>query len=77
MGVDYGFYISKVEKGSAAQFAGVLPGDVIVRANGEEIIEYEDLAGVMEFAKVGDTVKLTVIRKNKEVDIPVRLRKGI
>jgi S1-C subfamily serine protease len=77
LGVDYGFFISRVEKGSAAQFSGVLPGDVIIRANGKGISNYEDLADVLEFAKVGDTVKLSVIRKNKEVDIPVKMRKGI
>lgn len=75
--VTYGFYISRVEKGSAAQFSGVLPGDVIVRANGVQINNYEDLASVMEFAKVGDTIKLSLIRRNKEIDIPVTLRKGI
>ena len=77
LGVDYGFYISRVERGSAAQFSGVLPGDVIIRANGREVQNYDDLADVMKFAKVGDTIKIRVVRKNKELDIPVRLKKGI
>ena len=75
--VDRGFYVGKVEAGSAAQMAGVLPGDVIVNANGQNIMNYEDLVDVMEFAKVGDTIELKVQRKRKTKDISVRLRKGI
>jgi len=72
-----GFYIAKLEPGSAAQMSGVLPGDVIIAANGQNIDNYEDLAELMEFAKVGDTINLKLQRKNKIKDIAVKLRKGI
>ncbi len=75
--VDAGFFVAKLEPGGAAQMAGVLPGDVIIRANGQSIENYDDLATVMEFAKVGDTVELVVQRKKQTKDIKVRLRKGI
>ncbi|NNF20487.1 MAG: PDZ domain-containing protein, partial [Saprospiraceae bacterium] len=75
--IDYGFYIVKVDKGSAAQFAGVLPGDVIIEINRKKVREFDDLYNEMEFAKVGDTIKLKVLRGNKEKDISVKLRKGI
>lgn len=75
--VDRGFFVGLVDPGSAAQLAGVLPGDVIINANGTEINNYEDLYQVMEFAKVGDTIELRVQRKNKIKDIKVKLRKGI
>lgn len=74
---DSGFYVAKLEPGSAAQLAGILPGDVIVRANGKTIEDYDDLVDLMEFAKVGDNIELTVQRKNKLEDIKVKLRKGI
>ena len=74
---DKGFYVAKLEPGSAAQLSGVLPGDIITNANGQKIDNYEDLVEVMEFAKVGDVVKLTLYRKNKLKEIDVRLRKGI
>jgi len=72
-----GFYIAKVDPGSAAQLAGMLPGDVIIAANGKRIDNYEDLVEVMQFSKVGDVINLTVQRKKKTKDITVRLRKGI
>ncbi len=72
-----GFYIAKIDKGSAAQFSGVLPGDVIVAINSQKVENFEDLYKEMEFAKVGDTIKLKILRRNKEINIPVRLRKGI
>ena len=75
--VSKGFYVAKLEPGSAAQLSGVLPGDVIIEANDRAISDYEDLVEVMEFAKVGDTIQLTVQRKNKIKDIKVRLRKGL
>ncbi len=74
---DTGFYVARLEPGSAAQLAGVLPGDVIVEANGNSIGGYDDLVDVMEFAKVGDTINLKVNRKNKFMTIVVRLVKGI
>jgi len=77
LGIERGFYIEKVDQGSAAQFAGVLPGDIVLKLNEQRINNFEDLAKEMEFAKVGDTVKLVVLRKNKEIKIPVRISKGI
>ena len=75
--VDKGFYVAKLEPGSAAKMAGLLPGDVIVEANGTKIDNYDNLVEVMEFAKVGDTIQLKVNRRNQIKDISVKLRKGI
>ena len=72
-----GFYVDKVLKGSGAQFAGVLPGDIIVEANKIRIENFDDLYPIVEYAKVGDKIKLSVIRKNKPIEIEVYLKKGI
>ena len=77
LNVDKGFYVAKLEPGSAAKMAGLLPGDVIVEANGTKIDNYDNLVEVMEFAKVGDTIQLKVNRRNQIKDISVKLRKGI
>ena len=74
---DKGFFVAKLEPGSAAQMSGVLPRDIIVSANGKAIDNYEDLVEVMEFAKVGDVINLKLYRKNKLKEIAVKLRKGI
>ena len=72
-----GFLVEMVDNGSGAQYAGVLPGDIIIEADGKRVDKFEDLYSVIEFAKVGDTINLVVFRKNKEIKIPVYLRKGI
>jgi len=75
--INRGFYVAKLEPGSAAQMSGILPGDIIIKANDAKIDSYDDLVKVMEFAKVGDIFELQVQRKNKIKDISVKLRKGI
>ena len=75
--IDKGFYIAKLEPGSAAKMAGILPGDIIIEANGTTIDNYDDLVEVLEFAKVGDTIDLKVNRRNQIKEIAVKLRKGI
>jgi S1-C subfamily serine protease len=77
LAVDYGFLVEFVDNGSGAQFAGILPGDVIVEANKNKIMNFEDLYELIQFAKVGDTINLVVLRKNKELEIPVYLKRGI
>ena len=41
------------------------------------LISVSDKTGIVEFAKAGDTIKLGILRKNKEIELSVNLRKGI
>lgn len=71
---DYGIYITEVINGSSAQYAGILPGDVIVNINGAEVMSYDDLKESLKFVKVGDTVRVKVDRNGKRETIPVKIR---
>ena len=71
---DYGIYITEVISGSSAQYAGILPGDVIVNINGAEVMSYDDLKESLKFVKVGDTVRVKVDRNGKRETIPVKIR---
>ncbi len=71
-----GFYIEEVEKKSAAQLGGLLPGDVIVSINGNVVGNYDDIEKIMKYNKVGDKVNIRVNRNGKEMTIPVQLRKS-
>jgi len=62
---------------SSAESAGVEIGDVILGVNGSNIKDSEDLTQALKFAKIGDTLNLTVFRKGKRKTIPVKLRRGI
>jgi Do/DeqQ family serine protease len=77
LGVSEGLVIREVVDGSAAQFAGVLPNDVILAVNDKEITRFEDLKKIVDYAKVGDTLELLLYREGKEITLPVRLRKRI
>lgn len=72
-----GFYVDSIDKGSAAQFSGMLPGDVIIAINNQEIEKFEDIVEVMKYNKAGDTVKIKIQRNGKDKTVDVRLRKGL
>ncbi len=77
LSIDKGVIVRELVNGGAAQYAGILPNDVIVKVNDRPIDNFKDIQDVMTFAKVGDTLNVTVYRKGNYVDIPVRLRKKI
>jgi S1-C subfamily serine protease len=75
--IDQGLMVRELLNGGAAQFAGILPNDVIVKVDGRAVTKFQEIQDIMNFAKVGDTLSVTVFRKGEYLDIPVRLRKKI
>jgi len=73
---DYGVLINNVVNGSSAQYAGVLPGDIITNVNESEIHDFDELTKALKFVKVGDTVRLKVFRDGKRETIPVKIQKA-
>ena len=69
-----GVVVESIEDGSSAQYAGVLPKDVIVAANGKPIKSVPELQETISSAKVGDQIDLTVYRNGKNVEVPVTLK---
>jgi S1-C subfamily serine protease len=80
-----GVLIIGVDKGSAAEAAGlrstrvdakgeVKLGDVIVAIDGERIETSNDLVNAMEKRAVGATVKVTVLRGETRLSMPVTLQ---
>jgi S1-C subfamily serine protease len=79
-----GALIINVQPGSGAEKAGLLPttrdnrgrvslGDVIIRVEGKDIADTNDLFTALDRRAIGETVKLTIIRRGKEVILPVAL----
>jgi serine protease Do len=68
-----GLEIGEVRDNSGAQKAGLQIGDVILKVNGEDMEELEDLIIIISKHKVGDTLKVTILRKEEERTVQVTL----
>lgn len=69
-----GVVIKEVYDGGSAQYAGLLPNDVITKVNAKDVRNVPQLQEMISRSKVGDVIKLTVLRKGKEKNIEVKLR---
>ena len=74
---EYGFYVDEVERGSAAQLSGLLPGDVVVNINGNKVEGFDVIKNNMKLNMVGDVIELVIDRQGKKKDIIVKLKKGL
>jgi S1-C subfamily serine protease len=61
-----------VPDGPAAQ-AGIQSGDVITRANDQEIRSFDDLLSVIAFHRPGDQLQMTLLRDGQEQTVTVTL----
>ena len=75
--INEGLFVDEVVESSAAQYAGILPNDVLVEIDGKKLKTFNDLKEKIDLAKVGDSVNVKVYRNGKYLDIPVRLKKGL
>lgn len=64
-GLHGGVYVYSVDKGSAAETAGLQSGDVIVKMDGTNITSMQELSAVKKHHSAGDTVKVEIIRNNQ------------
>jgi serine protease Do len=68
-----GVLIRSVEKGSAAEKAGLKAGDVIVRADNEKLTDRTDLTHILRNHRSGGPLKLIVVRDKHEQNFTVTL----
>ncbi|MBA5605608.1 DegQ family serine endoprotease [Duganella sp. FT3S] len=68
-----GALVSNVERGSAAEKAGIKPGDVIRKLNGQTVVSSGDLPAIVGLSTPGDKVTLQVWRQGKAVDLTATL----
>jgi serine protease Do len=68
-----GALVSSVEKGGAAAQAGVEPGDVILKLNGQPVNQSNELPAVVAGLQPGTTVKLEVWRNHAARELSVKL----
>ena len=68
-----GALVSSVEADGPADKAGVQPGDVILKFNGETIKRWSDLPRIVGETKPGTSADLEVWRKGKTITLPVKV----
>jgi S1-C subfamily serine protease len=88
LSVDYGLLIVQAVPGGSADRAGLrggteraylgntpimIGGDLIVAIDGEKVESQQILAQVMNRHRAGDTVKVTIFRGKKKLEVPVEL----
>ena len=78
-GVDLkeGLLVDGVGEGSAAQYAGIRPRDILVEIDGQKLATFDDLKKRIDLSKVGDTLNLKVYRNGQYLTVPVRMKKGL
>ena len=64
-----GVLVSQVTEGSAAENAGIKPGDVITSINGQNIKSNSELRNAIGLSRVGDTVNVALIRDRKPIHV--------
>jgi S1-C subfamily serine protease len=76
IGHDKALRIVQVVSGSPADVAGLLPGDLMLRAGGTDTVEAQDLQRLMLDEAIGKRLDITVLRNDAMVDVvthPVEL----
>jgi S1-C subfamily serine protease len=70
---DLGVEVEKIEKGGAAEKAGLKAGDVIKKLDGRRVKNWDEFRNTVQSRKPGDTLKLAVLRDGEELEIPVKI----
>ena len=65
--IDKGALIQEVSPDSAAEDAGLEPGDVIIEVDGKAIDSVNDLRNAIGLKRSGERVKISIIRNNREI----------
>jgi len=71
-----GGFIEQVVPDSAADEAGIKPGDVITKVNGKKVKSFNELRGKIGSIGAGKKVKLTIIRNGDEENFTVKLKQS-
>lgn len=68
-----GLYVVSVSQGSGAEKAGILTGDIIVKADGKDVTTMDELNDVRDAHKAGEVLKLDIVRSGNTMTVQVTL----
>jgi serine protease Do len=70
-----GVLVTEVFPGDPADLAGIKPKDIILSVNGEAVDNARQLTGMIADTRVGDTLKIKVVRAGKTRSFEVKIGK--
>lgn len=76
LNITQGVLVSNIVKGGAADYAGILTDDVIIKVNGVKVNSAPKLQELVGTKRQGEKVTITINRSGKIKEIPVILKKG-
>jgi len=68
-----GAIVTQIIKNGNAEKAGLRVEDIIIEANGEKVRNDQDLVFIVNDLRVGDIIKLKILRNNSEEIIELKL----
>ena len=71
---EFGVHIESVDKGSAADEAGLREGDIMIKVDGEVVIGPESVQKVIASHEVGDKITIQIIRDGNEKTVNATLK---
>jgi len=71
--IPIGVYISQIQEFSAAEKAGIMPGDIITQFGGQKVKTVEEINKIKGTHKAGDVVKVELVRNGKSIKIDLTL----
>lgn len=72
-GLPIGVYVTSVSEFSAAEKAGIKIGDVIVKADGQQVTTIQELNDIRDTHKAGEEMTLDIVRENRTMTVTVTL----
>ncbi len=68
-----GARVGSVQPGSPAQVAGISPGDIVLKFNATDVINYNHLINLVSTTNIGDQATLELWRDKKPVSVEVKV----
>lgn len=68
-----GVFVSKVIENSPSHKAGIEMSDIILKVNGEDVVDMNYLTKIIKRSKIGTQILLQVIRSGKTKDVSVKV----
>ncbi|WP_120168965.1 serine protease HtrA [Thermohalobacter berrensis] len=73
---DEGVIIIEVSPNSPADYAGIRPGDIVTKLNGEKVISMNHLRRMLYEYRPGDKATLEIVRNGKTMEVEITFRES-